>query len=217
MSDDTAQRQQLIDTALAMNASGINQGMAGNLSLRVDDGFLITPSGMRYDRCEPEDMVLMDLAGDWQGERKPSSEWRFHRDIYAAREDAGAVLHAHSPWSTTLACLHKGIPAFHYMVAMAGGKDIRCASYETFGTQELSDAALEALTDRKACLLGNHGLLVLESNLEKALSLAIEVENLARCYCQALAIGEPAILGDEEMSRVLEKFKGYGSNAQRKD
>ncbi len=218
MSAEQRLRQALIDSALAMNASGLNQGMSGNLSQRCGAGFLITPSGMDYARCRPEDMVAMDLDGGWSGARKPSSEWRFHRDIYAARDDAGAVLHAHSPWCTSLACTERGqregIPAFHYMVALAGGRDIRCAAYHTFGTQALSDAALAALDGRRACLLGNHGLLVLERDLQRALALAVEVENLARGYCQALMVGEPVLLDDAEMERVLEKFKSYGANAQ---
>ncbi len=202
-------RQQLIDTALAINRYGINQGTSGNLSVRVPGGFLVTPSAIPYENCRPEDIVHMDLEGRWQGERKPSSEWRFHRDIYRSRGDAQAVLHAHPPWCTTLACLGREIPPFHYMVAVAGGTNIRCAPYATFGTQKLSDLALAALADRKACLLANHGMLCLEEDLQQALSLAIEVENLARVYAQALQIGEPALLNQEEMVRIAEKFRVY--------
>ncbi len=202
-------RQQLIDTALAMNASGINQGTSGNISVRVEGGFLITPSALPYDQYQCEDIVFMNLTGEWQGIRKPSSEWRFHKDIYLNRKDANAVLHAHSPSCTTLACLNRKIPAFHYMVAIAGGNDIRCAPYATFGTQELSDHTLAALKERKACLLANHGMLCLEQNLPKALSLAIEVENLARIYSQTLQISTPRLLDEHEMKRVLEKFEDY--------
>jgi len=205
----TPLRQQLIDTALAMNRNGINQGSSGNISVRVENGFLITPSALPYDACTVEDIVWMDLRGNWEGKHKPSSEWRFHRDIYQRRDDAGAVLHAHPPWCTTLACLGREIPAFHYMVAVAGGDTIRCAPYATFGTQALSDQVLEALTDRKACLLANHGMLCLEAELSLALSLAIEVENLARVYSQALAIGEPQLLDEAEMGRILRKFQNY--------
>ncbi len=205
----TALRQRLIDTALTMNRSGINQGSAGNLSVRVEEGFLITPSALPYEECRPEDIVLMDLNGDWQGSRKPSSEWRFHRDIYRQRKEAGAILHAHPPWCTTLACLGKGIPPFHYMVAVAGGSDIRCAPYATFGTQELSNGVLQALENRNACLLSNHGMLCLDKELTRTLSLAVEVENLARIYCQALAIGEPLLLDEREMEHILEKFREY--------
>ncbi len=202
-------RQELIDIALAMNQSGINQGSAGNLSVRVAEGFLITPSALPYAECHPEDVVLMDLNGNWEGSRKPSSEWRFHRDIYRQRTEAGAVLHAHPPWCTTLACLGKGIPSFHYMVAVAGGTDIRCAPYATFGTQTLSNHILQALRGRNTCLLANHGMLCVEKNLAEALSLAIEVENLARIYSQALSIGEPVLLDEAEMARILEKFREY--------
>lgn len=203
-------RQQLIETANAMNASGINRGTSGNLSVRLDDGFLITPSGMNYSELAPEDIVEMNIKGEWGGSIKPSSEWRFHRDIYRQRADAQAILHAHPVFCATLACLVRPIPAFHYVVAVAGGRDIRCAAYATFGTQELSDHVLTALTDRKACLMANHGLICLETDLARALALAIEIEQLAQVYYQCLAVGEPVILDDEEMDRVLEKFKDYG-------
>ena len=146
------------------------------------------------------------------GPRKPSSEWRFHRDIYVQRQDAGAVLHAHSPWSTTLACLQIPIPAFHYMVAVAGGDDIRCAPYATFGTQTLSDYTLEALQHRKACLLANHGLLCLDTDLDQVLTLAIEIENLAQVYGQAMQIGKPKLLSKAAMKKVFERFKDYRSD-----
>ena len=203
-------REQLIETAVAMNGSGINQGTSGNLSVRMDGGFLITPSGVNYAELVPEDFVAMNLKGEWGGSIKPSSEWRFHRDIYRHRADARAILHAHPVFCATLACLGRPIPAFHYMVAVAGGRDIRCAAYATFGTQELSDHVLSALTDRKACLMANHGLVCLEQDLPRALALAIEIEQLAQVYQQCLALGEPVILGDEEMETVLEKFKDYG-------
>ncbi len=202
-------RQQLIDTALTMNSSGINQGASGNLSVRIAGGFLITPSALPYDECQPQDIVLMDLAGNHEGNQKPSSEWRFHRDIYLHRKEAGAILHAHPPWCTTLACLGIEIPPFHYMVAIARGNTVRCAPYATFGTQELSNLALQALEDRSACLLANHGMLCLEKNLQQSLSLAIEVENLARIYSQALQIGKPLLLSQDEMNQVLEKFRDY--------
>ena len=203
-------RQQLIETANAMNASGINRGTSGNLSVRLEDGFLITPSGINYSELAPEDIVEMNIKGEWGGSIKPSSEWRFHRDIYRQRADAQAILHAHPVFCATLACLVRPIPAFHYVVAVAGGRDIRCAAYATFGTQELSDHVLTALTDRKACLMANHGLICLETDLSRALALAIEIEQLAQVYYQCLAVGEPVILDDEEMDRVLEKFKDYG-------
>lgn len=202
--------EQLIETAIAMNASGINRGTSGNLSVRSDDGFLITPSGLNYSELSPVDIVAMNLDGDSEGSSKPSSEWRFHRDIYREREDARAILHAHPVNCATLACLGKPIPAFHYMVAVAGGKDIRCANYATFGTQILSDHVLTALTGRKACLMANHGLVCLEHDLPRALALAIEIEQLAQAYYQCLTVGEPVILDDAEMETVLERFRSYG-------
>jgi len=203
-------RQQLIDTALAMNASGLNQGTSGNLSARCENGFLITPSGMDYAGLLTRDIVWMDLDGNTRGTRKPSSEWRFHAAIYQHRAEANAVLHAHPVNCSTLACLNKGIPAFHYMVAVAGGKDIRCADYATFGTPELSEFVIRALHERKACLMAHHGLTCFESDLPRALALAIEVEHLATVYSQILAIGEAEILTDGEMERVLTKFGSYG-------
>jgi L-fuculose-phosphate aldolase len=165
---------------------------------------------MDYDVLQPQDIPLMDLEGRWYGRCRPSSEWRFHRDIFRARQDVSAIVHTHSPRATALACTGRGIPAFHYMVALAGGSDIRCATYHTFGTQELSQAALVALEDRKACLLANHGVIATGTDLEAALSLAGEVENLAGQYCAALALGQVRILDDGEMRRVLEKFRTYG-------
>ena len=203
-------RQQLIDTAMAMNASGLNQGTSGNLSVRYDDGFLITPSGMEYTGLLPDDIVRLDFAGNSWGRRKPSSEWHFHAAIYQHHEEANAILHAHPVNCTTLACLDKSIPAFHYMVSMAGGKDIRCADYATFGTRELSEAVLMALEGRKACLMSHHGMTCFEKDLPRTLALAIEVEHLATVYGRILAIGQADILSDSEMSKVLEKFSTYG-------
>jgi len=206
----TALRQQLIETAQAMNASGLNQGTSGNLSVRCDDGMLITPSGMDYAGLTDDDIVWMDYLGNCRGNRKPSSEWRFHAAIYAHRAEAQAILHAHPVNCAALACLGKGIPAFHYMVAIAGGKDIRCADYATFGTAELSDHVIKAMVDRKACLMEHHGLTCFAKDLSGALALAIEIEQLAAVYSRILAMGDPVILDDEEMARVLEKFSSYG-------
>jgi L-fuculose-phosphate aldolase len=200
----------MIATARRMNATGLNQGTSGNLSLRVDGGFLVTPTGMDYEALEPEDIVFMRMDGSHEGRRRPSSEWRFHRDILAARPEVGAVLHAHAMFCTTLACLHRGIPAFHYMVAVAGGVDIRCAPYATFGTEELSRHAVTALEGRKACLLANHGLIAVGTSLADALKRAVEVETLAAMYWRALQVGEPVLLSEAEMAVVLEKFKTYG-------
>jgi len=203
-------RQALIDTAREMNASGLNQGTSGNLSLRYEQGMLITPSGMGYHSLTPRDIVFMDFDGNPQGERNPSSEWRFHAAIYQHRSEANAVLHAHPASCMTLACMGKGIPAFHYMVAVAGGNSIRCADYATFGTGELSEHVLKALEGRKACLMAHHGMTCFEKDLPRTLALAIEVEHLATVYSRILAIGEADILTDVEMDAVLEKFSSYG-------
>lgn len=205
-----ALREAMIATCRRMNASGLNQGTSGNLSVRVEDGFLLTPTGMDYDALVPEDLVRVRFDGGHEGRRLPSSEWQLHRDILAARPEAGAVLHAHSMFCTTLACLRRGIPAFHYMVAAAGGSDVRCAPYATFGTEELAQHTLAALEGRKACLLANHGMVALGKDLAGAFKLAVEVETLAAMYWRALQVGEPVILDDAEMARVLEKFKTYG-------
>ena len=203
-------RAQIIATALRMNELRINRGKSGNVSARTSDGFLVTPTGLAYDATTPDDIVAVTLDGTFHGKRAPSSEWRFHRDIYASRDDVAAIVHCHSSFATTLACLGRGIPAFHYMVAVAGGKDIRCAPYATFGTQELSNGALTALEGRRACLLANHGIIAVGGSLADALALAIEVESLAEMYWRALQIGEPNLLSDAEMALVLERFKTYG-------
>jgi L-fuculose-phosphate aldolase len=211
--NELALRAGIVATAVRMNERRINSGKSGNVSARTETGFLITPTGLAYESMRPEDIVAVTLAGAASGPQLRSSEWRFHRDIYADRADAGAIVHAHSPFATTLACLGRGIPAFHYMVAIAGGKDIRCAPYATFGTQELSDNALAALLGRRACLLANHGMIAVDASLEIALALAIEVEALAEQYWRALQIGSPNLLSDAEMNIVLEKFKSYGQPA----
>ena len=204
-------RQNMVRICRQMNATGINQGTAGNLSARCGDGFLITPSSLPYDEMEADDLVEMDFQGTYAG-RRPSSEWRFHRDILKNRTDIDVVLHCHSVYATTLACHHREIPAFHYMVGIAGGSTIRCAGYATFGTQALSDAALKALDGRMACLLGQHGQISLGRTLDEALWLATEVETLSRLYVQALPLGEPPILPDDEMERVIDQMKrmSYG-------
>ncbi len=193
-----------------MNRRGINQGTSGNTSVRTGTGCLLTPSGVDYARLRPADIVEMDLDGNWSGAMKPSSEWRLHADIYRSFADAGAVVHAHPPHATALACLRRGIPAFHYMVAVAGGRDIRCAEYATFGTRELSDKMLRALDGRRACLLANHGIVSFGENLERALWRAEEVESLARQYLLSLGCGEPVLLRDDQMDEVLELFETYG-------
>ena len=206
-------RAELVAAARRMNALGINQGRSGNVSVRVADGMLITPSGLAYDAMEPENIVALASDGTVIGEGTPSSEWRFHHDILAARPAIGAVVHAHSMFATSLSCLRRGIPAFHYMVAVAGGDSIRCADYATFGTNALSAHAVTALEGRGACLLANHGMIAIGASLAAALDLAVEVETLAGQYWHALQIGEPILLDDAEMARVLDKFSVYGQNA----
>ncbi|MFV0360344.1 class II aldolase/adducin family protein [Tropicimonas sp.] len=211
MSDQAGLRRQMVETCREMTRIGINQGTAGNLSVRHGDGLLITPSSLPYDRMQPGDIVEMRMDGGFEG-RRPSSEWRFHRDILVSRPDANVVLHCHSVHATSLACHMRPIPAFHYMVAVAGGADIRCSDYATFGTQALSDAALVALDGRMACLLGHHGQIALGSDFAGALWLAIEVETLARMYLAALVLGEPPVLPVAEIDRVIEQIRrmGYG-------
>ena len=203
-------REQMLAAALQLDAVGLNRGSTGNLSVRVGDQWLVTPSGIAAQDLSPQSMVHMDFNGEPTGSGKPSSEWRFHRDILVSRTDVGAIVHTHSRFATAFACLHREIPAFHYMVAIAGGDNIRCAPYALFGTQALSDHALEALQDRKACLLGNHGLIALGADLKKAVAVAIEVESLCEQYWTALQLGEPTILSAEQMQTVHEKFKTYG-------
>ena len=210
--DQPSLRQELIDTALRMNDAGINQGTAGNLSIRCGDQFVITPSGMHYDEMEPDDLVSISIkSGEVVDGGKPSSEWRFHRDILCAREEVNVVLHAHPVFCTALACQRRSIPAFHYMVAVAGGKSIECADYALFGTQALSDHVLQALDDRRACLMAAHGMIALGKSLKAALALAIEVETLAAQFVRVLQMGEPPLLSDQQMDEALSAFSGYGT------
>ena len=202
-------RKQIIGTALSMNALGINRGKSGNVSARWKDGFLITPSALPYDETRPADIVFIDKQAKARGRCPPSTEWRFHFDIYRSKHDVHAVVHTHSSFATTLACLGMGVPAFHYMVAVAGGNDIRCAPYATFGTQALSDHAMQAMRERRACLLANHGMIATGADLKGTLARAVEVEALCEQYWRALQIGKPALLSDEEMSTVVEKFRNY--------
>ena len=206
----TALADKVLATARAMNASGINRGSAGNVSARCAGGFIITPTGMAYDACTADDMVKVGADGTPSGPRKPSSEWRFHRDIYAARPEAGAVVHTHSPFATALACQEMGVPAFHYMVARFGGADVRCAAYATFGSQELSDAIIAALADRCACLMAHHGMVVFGRDCDHALALAVELETLCEQFWRVLQLGAPKLLPADEMTRLLAKFASYG-------
>ncbi len=208
---DDELRQAIVAGCRELTRRGLTHGTSGNISVRRDGGgFFVSPTGMTYDALEPPDIALVSFDGRWLGRRRPSSEWRFHRDILQARREINAIVHTHSTQATALACAERGIPAFHYMVAVAGGIDIRCAPYHTFGSQALSDAALEALAGRRACLLAHHGVIALGSEIATALALAGEVEDLAAKYCAALALGEVRTLDSLEMQRVVEKFRTYG-------
>lgn len=213
--DEQHKRRDIVAACLWINSSGLNPGTAGNISVRHGDSMLISPSGVPYEQLEPEDIVAMTLTGEYgsyvaSGTNVPSSEWRFHLDIMRARPDVGAIVHTHSLYATVLACARKDIPPVHYMIAAAGGPSIRCGRYATFGTAELSQAALEALEDRNCCILANHGMIATGPNLAKAQWLAVELETIAKQYYLTLCIGGPVLLGEAEIAQVKERFKGYG-------
>ena len=207
--------KELIKTCIEMESRGINQGTSGNLSIRYKNSFLITPSSISYNEMTPKDIVEMDWEGRFIG-KQPSSEWRFHRDILKNRDDINVVLHCHSINATALSCHNRDIPAFHYIVGLAGGNNIRCAKYATFGSQELSDNALIAIKDRLACLLGHHGMICLGKTLKQALMLSCEVEAMSKMYIKALSIGNTDILSEEEMVKVVKQMKrmSYGKGPE---
>jgi L-fuculose-phosphate aldolase len=211
---ETALREAIVSACRAMAGLGLNQGTSGNISVRWGDGLLITPSGRPYDTMDPADIVALDREGCFDHPLKPSSEWRFHRDILLARPEFGAIVHAHPVHATAFAICRREIPAVHYLIAAAGGANIRCGGYADYGTEALSRIAVEALEGRLACLLANHGLIACGTDLERALWLAVEVETLCRQYAVALQVGAPVILTDTEIGRIVEKFRGYGLNAQ---
>ncbi|MGU3547110.1 class II aldolase/adducin family protein [Methylobacterium sp. A52T] len=213
--DERIAREGVVAAARALDAQGLNRGTSGNVSVRFGDGLLITPSGVPTDRIGPDDVVRMDLDGTHAPDRKPSSEWRFHRDILASRPEFHAVVHAHPVYCTAFAICGEAIPAVHYMIAAFGGPTVRCAPYAPYGTEELSDLALAALVDRNACLLANHGMIAAGASLEKALWLAVELETLCQQYAVARQIGTPIILSDDEIGTTVERFRGYGLNAAR--
>jgi L-fuculose-phosphate aldolase len=208
-------QQQLLDLTLHLQSSGLNEGSSGNCSIRDRDGFYITPSGLNPKAMSNDDMVFMNFKGIVQSSKKPprepSSEWRFHHDILKTRKDVNVVIHTHSTFATTLSLFRKDIPAFHYMIAVAGGNSIRCSTYELFGTQALSDAAVKALNGRKACLLANHGMIAIGRDIEDTLNICHEVEKLCEQYTYALQVNSPIILSDKEMEEVIERFKSYGN------
>ena len=204
-------RARLLHTLRAMGAARLNVGTSGNASQCLAGGrMLISPSGIAAERCRAEDMVVVEADGRYAGARAPSSEWQLHHDVYAAFPAAGAVLHAHAPFATALACQRLDIPPFHYMIARFGGTTVRCARYATFGTQALSDATVAALHERSACLLANHGMVVFGRDLEHALAMAVEFETLCEQYWRTLQLGAPVLLSEAEMAEVIERFKWYG-------
>ena len=216
---DLPLREALVATARRLDAQGLNRGSTGNLSVRasfdadavVVPSFWVTPSGMPAEEMGPGDLVRLGLdgsvlAGDWA----PSTEWPFHLAVYAARPDLQAVVHLHSPHATALACLRRGLPAFHYMVAVAGGDSVPCTPYHLFGTQALSQAVGEALAERNACLMANHGLVAAGTSLAHAAKVAVEIEALCGIYLQALTVGEPILLSKAQMAEVIERFRSYG-------
>ena len=203
-------RVEIIKYAKLLNSKNLSALRSGNISVRYKDGFLITPSGKKYSTLKNKDIVFVSNKGKFdKKDGIPSSEWRFHQDIYISKKDAKAIVHAHSNWATAISTHGKSIPAFHYMVAMAGGNDIKCAKYATYGTRELSKNILKTLKNRSACLIGNHGQIAFGKNLSKAFELAEEVENLSSQYIKALKIGKPKILSTKEMNKVLSKAKNY--------
>ena len=203
-------RNEVIKYAKMLNSKKLSALRSGNISIRYKEGFLITPSGAKYSSLKSKDIVFVSLKGKFDEKKGiPSSEWRFHQDIYLNKSDAKAIVHAHSNCATALSTHGKEIPAFHYMVAMAGGNNIRCAKYATYGTRELSKNIIKALSQRNACLIGNHGQIAYADSLSKAFELAEEVENLSNQYIRALKIGKPKILSLNEMNKVLSKAKNY--------
>ena len=204
------QADEVIKYAIMLNTKKLSALRSGNISIRYKDGFLITPSGVKYSLLKNEDIVFVSLYGKFEkGIHKPSSEWRFHKDIYQKKNEANAIVHAHSVYATAVSTHGKAIPAFHYMVALAGGNDIKCADYATFGTEQLSQNIIKALENRKACLMSNHGQVAFEKSLDKAFELAQEIENICQQYVNALKLGEPKILSVDEMSKIVEKVKSY--------
>ena len=210
------QRNKIIEYSLKLNSTNLSPLRSGNISMRSKeaekDGYLITPSGKKYESLKPEDIVFMGLNEEEKkngSENKPSSEWRFHRDIYINKKSAEAIVHAHSPHATAVSSYGKSIPPFHYMIALAGGEDIKCAEYATFGTDELSSNIIKALENRSACLMSNHGQVAFGKNLDQAFELAQEIENICHQYTIALKLGEPKILSFDEMKKVLKKAKDY--------
>jgi len=216
MMNEIELRSEMVRITKRLDEQGLNRGASGNLSVRYGEGMLITPSGMGAEGLTEDDIVLVRMDGASRGRWQPSSEWLFHRDIYAQRPEFGAVVHTHCVAATALACLRRDIPPFHYMIALLGGDNIRCADYATFGTQGLSDNALAALRDRKACLLANHGMIAADADLAGAYRNTMEVETLSEMYLRALQAGEPVLLSAQEFRDAQNRFAGYGKAAEAK-
>lgn len=212
---DAAARRELVAAIRRLDALGLNRGSTGNASVRVAGGMLITPTGVGADTLRADGLVAVADDGTASGAWQPSSEWHFHRAIYRARSDVSAVVHTHSTHATALACQRRPLPAFHYMVAITGAASVPCVAYHTFGTEALSDAVVEGLRGGNACLLANHGLVTCGATIPAALKIALEVESLCESYLASLVLGEPARLDDDEMARVIEKFRTYGRTARR--
>jgi len=206
-------REQIVAACKRLDSSGLNRGTSGNVSCREGEHFLITPTGVPVDEITPSKIVSLDFEGKVMGPGKPSSEWQFHSAIFKARPEINAVVHTHAPHATALACLREDLPPFHYMIAIAGGDSVRCAPYALFGTDTLSQHAVTALADRKACLLANHGMITLGRNLDEAMAVAIELESLCHQYLIARQVGHPVLLSADEMRAVIERFKSYGKHA----
>ena len=203
-------KKELVKTTKYLNNKNINCGSSGNLSYRTTNGFMITPSSIPNDKLNEKSCVQMAFDGTYKNKLKPSTEWRIHRDIYLKRKDIFAIIHAHPTFSTAIACMNIDIPSFHYMIAVAGGDNVRCARYATFGTEQLSKNVIKALDNRNACLMANHGLIVGEKNLKFALKLTEEVENLSKQYLQILKSGKkPVLLSKNEMKKNIKKIKDY--------
>lgn len=214
MSDERQLRTEIVESCLNMSRLGINKGTAGNVSVRFGNGFLISPTGIPYDKMTPDHVVAMNWDATFEGDILPSSEWRFHRDILKARPDLNAVVHTHSTHATAVSILERDIPAIHYVIAAAGGATIRCAPYEIFGSQALADRVITALEGRRACLMAHHGVITAHVSIPRALALAVTVEELAELYLLCLKTGaEPPILNDEQIAEVLERFKTYGQQS----
>jgi L-fuculose-phosphate aldolase len=206
-------REQIVAACKQLETSGLNRGTSGNVSCREGEHFLITPTGLPVDEITPSKIVSLGFDGKVIGIGKPSSEWQFHADILRARPEIHAVVHTHSPHATALACLREDLPPFHYMIAIAGGDSVRCAPYALFGTDTLSKHAVDALRERKACLLANHGMITLGRDLNEAMAIAIELESLCQQYLIARQVGQPTLLTEQEMQAVIERFKSYGRHA----